>query len=95
AGKAQQGLKEQNQLGSLLGHGGFGSVWPAAALGLQVAIKRVPRNRICPWGELPGGTRAPLEMVLLDKVSTGSPGVIQLLEWLELPRNIVMVLEHP
>ncbi|KAM7020949.1 serine/threonine-protein kinase pim-1-like [Acridotheres tristis] len=61
----------------------------------HVAIKRVPRNRVRHWGELPDGTSAPLEIVLLDKVSTGFPGVIQLLEWLELPNNIVMVLERP
>ncbi|XP_064285678.1 serine/threonine-protein kinase pim-1-like, partial [Passer domesticus] len=41
------------------------------------------------------GTSAPLEVVLQDKVSTGFPGVIQLLEWLELPNDIVMVLERP
>ncbi|XP_058709133.1 serine/threonine-protein kinase pim-1-like, partial [Poecile atricapillus] len=35
------------------------------------------------------------EIVLLDKVSTGFPGVVQLLEWLELPSYIVMVLERP
>ncbi|KAM7020774.1 serine/threonine-protein kinase pim-1-like [Acridotheres tristis] len=68
---------------------------PAVGLGLQVAIKRVPRNRVRYWGELPDGTSAPLEILLLDKVSTGFPGVIQLLEWLELPNNIVMVLERP
>ncbi|NXV07058.1 PIM1 kinase, partial [Cettia cetti] len=60
-----------------------------------VAIKRVPRNRVRHWGQLPDGTRAPLEIVLLDKVSTGFPGVIQLLEWLERPNDIVMVLERP
>ncbi|XP_072776821.1 serine/threonine-protein kinase pim-1-like, partial [Taeniopygia guttata] len=48
------------------------------------------------WRRLqPDGTSAPLEIVLLDKVSTGFPGVVQLLEWLELPNNIVMVLERP
>ena len=43
----------------------------------------------------PDSTSAPLEMVLLDNVSTGFPGVLQLLEWLQLPNIIVMVLEHP
>ncbi|XP_074389999.1 serine/threonine-protein kinase pim-1-like [Zonotrichia albicollis] len=43
----------------------------------------------------PDGTSSPLEIVLLAKVSTGFPGVVQLLEWLELPNNIVMVLERP
>ncbi|XP_064256916.1 serine/threonine-protein kinase pim-1-like [Passer domesticus] len=42
----------------------------------------------------PDGTSAPLEVVLQDKVSTGFPGVIQLLEWLELPSDILMVLER-
>ncbi|NXP95225.1 PIM1 kinase, partial [Passerina amoena] len=60
-----------------------------------VAIKRVPRNRVRHWGELPDGTSAPLESVLLAKVSTGFPGVIQLLEWVEFPNDIVMVLERP
>ncbi|XP_054147579.1 LOW QUALITY PROTEIN: serine/threonine-protein kinase pim-1-like [Melozone crissalis] len=106
AGKAQQGLKEQDRLGSLLGCGGFGSVVaatrlsdgapPAAALGLPlVAIKRVPRKRVQHWGELPDGTSAALEIVLLAKVSTVFPGVVQLLEWLELPNDIVLVLEWP
>ncbi|NWY34209.1 PIM1 kinase, partial [Pheucticus melanocephalus] len=105
AGKAQQGLKEQDRLGLLLGHGGFGSVFaatrlsdgapPAAALGLLVAIKRVPRKCVRHWGELPDGTSAPLEIVLLGRVSTGFPGVVQLLQWLEFPNDIVMVLERP
>ncbi|KFO55944.1 Serine/threonine-protein kinase pim-1, partial [Corvus brachyrhynchos] len=43
----------------------------------------------------PDGTRAPLEIVLLDKVSAGFPGIVQHHEWLELPKNVVMVLECP
>ena len=43
----------------------------------------------------PNGTSAPLEVVLLDKVSTGFPGVVQLLEWLELPSDVVLVMERP
>ncbi|XP_066062037.1 serine/threonine-protein kinase pim-1-like [Chamaea fasciata] len=97
AGKAQQCLQEQYRLGSLLGRGGFGRVFAGTRLsdGTPVAIKRVPRNRVRHWGELPNDTSAPLEIVLLDRVSTGFPGVVQLLEWLELPSEIVMVLEHP
>ncbi|RMC04103.1 hypothetical protein DUI87_19440 [Hirundo rustica rustica] len=97
SGKAQHGLKEQYRVGSLLGRGGFGSVFAATRLsdGAPVAIKRVPRNRVRHWDQLPDGTSAPLEIVLLHKVSTGFPGVVQLLEWLELPNDIVMVLERP
>ncbi|XP_063275789.1 serine/threonine-protein kinase pim-1-like [Prinia subflava] len=97
AGKAQQPLQEQNRLGSLLGRGGFGSVWAATRISdrAPVAIKRVPRNRIQHWGKLPNGTSAPLEIVLLHKVSTGFPGVVQLLEWLELPNDIIIIMERP
>ncbi|NXQ06076.1 PIM1 kinase, partial [Vidua macroura] len=60
-----------------------------------VAIKRVPRDRIRHWGELPDGTSAPMEIVLLDKVSSGCAAVIQLLEWLDLPDSVLLVLERP
>ncbi|XP_068028050.1 serine/threonine-protein kinase pim-1-like [Anomalospiza imberbis] len=97
AGKAQEALQERYRLGSLLGSGGFGSVFAATRLsdGAPVAIKRVPRNRVRHWGELPDSTSAPLEVVLLAKVSSGCAGVIQLLEWLELPDSAVLVLERP
>ncbi|XP_064278625.1 serine/threonine-protein kinase pim-1-like [Passer domesticus] len=96
-GKAQEALQERYRLGSLLGRGGFGGVCSATRLsdGAPVAIKRVPRDRIRHWSELPDGTSAPLEIVLLAKVSCGCAGVIQLLEWLELPDSFLMVLEHP
>ncbi|XP_058717368.1 serine/threonine-protein kinase pim-1-like [Poecile atricapillus] len=96
-GKAQEALQQRYRIGSLLGRGGFGRVFSATRLsdGAPVAIKKVPRNRIRDWGELPDGTSAPLEIVLLDKVSTGFSSVVQLLEWFELPKHIVMVLERP
>ncbi|XP_064285669.1 serine/threonine-protein kinase pim-1-like [Passer domesticus] len=96
-GKAQQRLKERYRLGSLLGRGGFGNVFAATRLsdGAPVAIKRVPRYCVHHWAELPDGTSAPLEIVLLDKVSSGFSGVVQLLEWVELPNDILMVLERP
>ncbi|XP_077040877.1 serine/threonine-protein kinase pim-1-like [Agelaius phoeniceus] len=96
-GTAPEALQERYRLGSLLGRGGFGSVFAATRLsdGAPVAIKRVPRNRVRHWGELPDGSRAPLEIVLQAKVSTGFPGVVQFLEWFELPNHIVMVLERP
>ncbi|NWY34608.1 PIM1 kinase, partial [Pheucticus melanocephalus] len=60
-----------------------------------MAIKRVLRDRIQHWAELPDGTSAPLEIVLLAKVSCGCARVIQLLEWLELPDSFLLVLECP
>ncbi|XP_058717387.1 serine/threonine-protein kinase pim-1-like [Poecile atricapillus] len=96
-GNAHKGPKEWYRVGSLLGRGGFGSVFAATRLsdGAPVAIKKVPRDRIRRWGELPDGTRAPLEIVLMDKVSSGCAAVIQLLEWLELPDSFLLVLERP
>uniref|UniRef100_A0A8C9MEX2 Serine/threonine-protein kinase pim-1 n=1 Tax=Serinus canaria TaxID=9135 RepID=A0A8C9MEX2_SERCA len=94
AGKAQEALQERYRLGSLLGRGGFGRVFAATRVsdGAPVAIKRVPRDRIQHWGEL---VTRPSEIVLLAKVSCGCAGVIQLLEWLELPDNFLLMLEHP
>ncbi|XP_057900745.1 serine/threonine-protein kinase pim-1-like [Melospiza georgiana] len=104
AGKAHEALQERYWLGSLLGCGGFGSVFAATQLsdGALVAIKHVLRDRIRPWGELAwhgfgptDGTSAMLEIVLLAKVSRGCGSVIQLLEWLELPNSFLLVLERP
>ncbi|NXB08917.1 PIM1 kinase, partial [Cnemophilus loriae] len=97
AGKAQEALQERYRLGSLLGSGDFGSVFPGRRLadGAPVAIKCVSRDRIWHWGELPNGARALLEIVLLAKVSSGCAGVIQLLEWVEFPNSFLLVLERP
>ncbi|XP_051627118.1 serine/threonine-protein kinase pim-1-like isoform X1 [Manacus candei] len=90
-------LHERYRLHSLLGSGGFGRVYAGTRLadGAPVAIKAVSRDGIRRWGELPDGTRAPLEIVLLDKVCNGFPGVIQLLEWFELPNGFLLVMERP
>ncbi|XP_058717361.1 serine/threonine-protein kinase pim-1-like [Poecile atricapillus] len=77
---AHKGPKERYRVGSLLGRGGFGSVFAATKLS---------------DGAPPDGTRAPLEIVLMDRVSSGCAAVIQLLEWLELPDSFLLVLERP
>ncbi|XP_066063178.1 serine/threonine-protein kinase pim-1-like, partial [Chamaea fasciata] len=97
AGEAREALQDRYRLGSLLGRGGFGSVYSGTRLsdGAPVAIKCVPRARVQHWGELPNGARAPLEIVLLDRLSSGCGGIIQLLEWVELPNSFLLVLERP
>uniref|UniRef100_A0A8V5H510 non-specific serine/threonine protein kinase n=1 Tax=Melopsittacus undulatus TaxID=13146 RepID=A0A8V5H510_MELUD len=82
------------RMGPLLGRGGFGSVYsgPSAALGLQVAIKQVARERISSWGH---GTRIPMEIAMMRKVRSDCSTIIQLLHWFELPDSFLLVLERP
>ncbi|KAM4637151.1 serine/threonine-protein kinase pim-1-like [Amazona ochrocephala] len=72
-----------------------GSAQPSAALGPQVAMKRVARERISSWGERPSGTRIPMEIAMLKKVRSGCSAIIQLLDWFELPHSFVLVMERP
>ncbi|NXO77171.1 PIM1 kinase, partial [Sitta europaea] len=71
AGKAQEALQQWDWLGSLLERSGFSSILAATPLldGAPVAVKRVPRNCVRCWGELPKGTSTPLEIKLLHVIS--------------------------
>uniref|UniRef100_U3JCT3 Serine/threonine-protein kinase 1 n=1 Tax=Ficedula albicollis TaxID=59894 RepID=U3JCT3_FICAL len=63
--------------------------------GLQVAIKRVPRDRIWEWARLHDGALMPLELVLHWVVSCpGLGGVVRLLDWLELLDGFALVMER-
>ncbi|XP_066189799.1 serine/threonine-protein kinase pim-1-like, partial [Sylvia atricapilla] len=96
AGQKKQ-LQELYELGPQLGSGGFGTVFSGTRLsdGSPVAIKRVARESVLQWDELPDGTRVPLEIVLMEKVGSGCQHIIQLLEWFEQPDSFLLVLERP
>ncbi|NXG00210.1 PIM1 kinase, partial [Sakesphorus luctuosus] len=105
-GKEKEPLEQLYRVGPLLGSGGFGSVYSGIRLsdgapvsggaggGRRRRRRRGPSNGIVVPPQ-PGGSRVPLEIVLLNKVGSGFHGVIQLLDWFELPDSFVVVMERP
>ncbi|XP_044066228.1 serine/threonine-protein kinase pim-2 [Siniperca chuatsi] len=91
----------QYRCGSLLGSGGFGSVFSGLRLsdGLQVAIKQISSDRVQQWARLPGEVGpVPMEIALLQRLSEvgGHGGVVRMLDWFEVEgRGFVLVLERP
>ena len=50
--------------------------------GLKVAIKQVPKTKVKRWGRVQE-RMVPIEFELLDKVSDGHNGIVQMIDWYE------------
>lgn len=91
----------QYRCGSLLGSGGFGSVFSGHRLsdGLQVAVKQISSDGVQQWARLPGvAGPVPMEIALLQRLSEvgGHGGVARLLDWFQVEeRGYLLVLERP
>ncbi|KAG7221087.1 hypothetical protein INR49_017602, partial [Caranx melampygus] len=92
----RQPFRKLYRLDSVLGKGGFSTVYSGVRLadGLPVAVKHVRSDSVTQWGTL-CGTVVPLEIVLLKKVAGTFRGVVQLLDWWKCVDSWLMVMEHP
>lgn len=88
-------LDETYRVGTVLGKGGFGTVYSGWRVrdGAPVAIKQVAKAKITAW-EMVGGRRAPREVALLLRV-THVPNVVKLLDWIERDDSFLLVFERP
>ncbi|XP_068105990.1 serine/threonine-protein kinase pim-2 [Hyperolius riggenbachi] len=95
-GKDRAPFEKLYQLGSVLGRGGFGTVYEAKRLTdhTQVAVKHIFKSRVVEWAQLGNCSRVPMEVYLMLKVK-GHKGIIELLDWFETADSYLLVMEMP
>lgn len=84
------------EITGVVGVGGGGTVYAGLRRydGLKVAIKQVPKTKVKRWGRVQG-RMVPIEFELLDKVSDGHKGIVQMIDWYERRSSYVLVMERP
>jgi serine/threonine protein kinase len=84
------------EITGVVGVGGGGTVYAGTRRfdGLKIAIKQVPKTKVKRWGRVQG-RMVPIEFELLDKVSDGHKGIVQMIDWYERRSSYVLVMERP
>ncbi|KAK3520188.1 hypothetical protein QTP70_017926 [Hemibagrus guttatus] len=94
-------LNSRYTMGELLGKGGFGCVYAATRKedGKEVAVKFMEKDHFIQPMEIVTWSAGKVHAeVALMKIASESPqcsNIIELLEWFEMPDQIILVLERP